>query len=172
MKAKWEECGLRLARNPKFRMRTKPLGSTRAQEEAAQEFIERQSQFLFVVVSRIAPAKSDHAFGKRDQAMIRDDYAMGVTTQILEHILGATERWFRTDHPVLSEPLYSLSFPLQVRVRGRMPKRTQHGDHLAFVVERVRDHVKHNKCRTIQFSEPSFRTFRQRRIQLFLTESL
>jgi hypothetical protein len=72
----------------------------------------------------------------------------------------------------LAITLYSLSFALQVRVRGRMPKRTQHGDHLAFVVERVRDHVKHNKCRTIQFSEPSFRTFRQRRIQLFLTESL
>ena len=35
------------------------------QEEAAQEFIERKSQqFLFVVVSRIAPAKSDLAFGK------------------------------------------------------------------------------------------------------------
>lgn len=42
-----------------------------------------------------------------------------------------------------SEPsLHPLSFLLQVRVRGGMPKRTQHGDHLAFVVERVRDHVK------------------------------
>ena len=42
-----------------------------------------------------------------------------------------------------SEPsLHSLSFLLQVGVRGGMPKRTQHGDHLAFVVERVRDHVK------------------------------
>ena len=28
---------------------------------------------------------------------------MGVAAQILEHILGATERWFRIDHPVFSE---------------------------------------------------------------------
>jgi len=32
--------------------------------------------------------------------MIGDGYAMGVATQILEHILGATERWLRIDHPV------------------------------------------------------------------------
>ena len=55
---------------------------------------------MFVVASRIAPAKSDLVFGKRDQAMIGDGYAMGVATQILEHILGATERWLRIDHPV------------------------------------------------------------------------
>ena len=74
------------------------------QQEAAQEFIERKShQLLFVVVSRIAPAKSDLPFSKRNQAMIGDGYAMGVATQILEHILWATERWFRVDHPVLSE---------------------------------------------------------------------
>ena len=35
--------------------------------------------------------------------MIGDGYTMGVAAQILEHILGATERWFRVDHPVLSE---------------------------------------------------------------------
>jgi hypothetical protein len=69
-------------------------------------------------------------------------------------------------------PLYSLSFPLQIRVRGRMPERTQHGDHLAFVVKRVRDHVKQNERRTTQLSKPSLRMFRQRRIELFLTESL
>jgi len=48
------------------------------QQEAAQEFIERKShQLLFVVLSRIAPAKSDLPFSERDQAMIRDGYAMG-----------------------------------------------------------------------------------------------
>src|SRR5260370_20602157 len=74
------------------------------QQEATQEFIERKShQLLFVVVSGIAPTKSDRLFGKRDQAMIRDGYAMGVSTQILEHILRATEGWFRVHHPVLSE---------------------------------------------------------------------
>ena len=35
--------------------------------------------------------------------MIGDGYAMGVAAQILEHILRATEGWFRVHHPVLSE---------------------------------------------------------------------
>ena len=35
--------------------------------------------------------------------MVGDGYAMGVTTQIAEHILGASEGWFRVDHPVFSE---------------------------------------------------------------------
>ena len=35
--------------------------------------------------------------------MIGDGYAMGVAAQILKNMLGATERWFRVDHPVLSE---------------------------------------------------------------------
>src|SRR5205809_2341051 len=35
--------------------------------------------------------------------MIGDGYAMGITAQILEHILGATEGRFRVDHPVFSE---------------------------------------------------------------------
>src|SRR5713226_2487429 len=72
------------------------------QQEAAQEFIERKSQqLLFVVVSRIAPTKSDRLFGKRDQAMIGDGdgHTMGVATQILEHVLRATEGWFRVHHP-------------------------------------------------------------------------
>src|SRR5260370_25892786 len=74
------------------------------QEEAAQEFIERKSQqLLFVVVSGIAPTKSDRLFGKRDQAMIRDGHAMGVAAEILEHILRAAEEWLRVHHPVLSE---------------------------------------------------------------------
>jgi hypothetical protein len=35
--------------------------------------------------------------------MVRDGHAMGITAQILEHILGATEGWFAVDHPVLAE---------------------------------------------------------------------
>jgi hypothetical protein len=69
------------------------------QQKAAQEFIERQGhEFLFVVVSGVAPAKGDLLFGKRDQAVVGDGYGVGVAAQILEHILGATERWFRVDH--------------------------------------------------------------------------
>ena len=35
--------------------------------------------------------------------MVGDGHAMGVTAQITEHMLRASERWFRVDHPVLSE---------------------------------------------------------------------
>src|SRR5664279_1542279 len=35
--------------------------------------------------------------------MVRDGHAMGVTAQILEHILGATKRWFAVDHPMLAK---------------------------------------------------------------------
>jgi hypothetical protein len=58
----------------------------------------------------------------------------------------------------------SPSFPLQVGIRGGMPKRAQHRHHLAFVVETVRDHVQQNKRRTAQLPKPSFRTFCQRRV--------
>ena len=74
------------------------------QQEAAQEFIERDShELLFVVVSRVAPAKSDLAMRKRDQAMVGDGYAVGVAAQILEHVFRATEGWFCVDHPIFSE---------------------------------------------------------------------
>jgi hypothetical protein len=34
--------------------------------------------------------------------MVGDGNAMSIATQILEHILGAAERWFAVDHPWLS----------------------------------------------------------------------
>ena len=57
---------------------------------------------MFIVVSRIAPAKSDVSLSKRDQAMVGDGYAMGVAAQILEHIFGATEGRFQMDDPVIA----------------------------------------------------------------------
>src|SRR5260370_36693044 len=54
-------------------------------------------------MSGVAPAKGDFLVGEGDQSVIGDGHAMGVTAQITEHILGATERWFRVDHPVLSK---------------------------------------------------------------------
>ena len=58
----------------------------------------------------------------------------------------------------------SPSFPLQVGIRGGIPKRAQHRHHLAFMVETVRDHVQQNKRRTAQLPKPSFRTFCQRHV--------
>ena len=54
-------------------------------------------------VSRVAPTKSDVAVGQRDQSMVGDGHAMGLTAKILEHILGATEGWFGVYDPVFSK---------------------------------------------------------------------
>jgi len=35
--------------------------------------------------------------------VVGDGYAMGVTAQLAEYMLRPSERWFRIDHPVLSE---------------------------------------------------------------------
>ena len=41
------------------------------QQEPAQEFVNRERhQTLFVLVSGIAPAKSDHAVGQCDESMV------------------------------------------------------------------------------------------------------
>src|SRR6267378_5453882 len=104
MKTKWQELGASPVGEEAEVPDAHETFGKHVQQEAAQEFIERKSrQLLFVVVSRIAPAKSDLPFGERDQAMIRDGHAMGVAAQILEHIFRATEGWFRVHHPVLSE---------------------------------------------------------------------
>ena len=74
------------------------------QQKAAQEFIVGQtSEFLFVLVCRITPAKGDLAIGKGDQAMVGNGHAMGVAAEILQHILGATEGTFQVHHPILSK---------------------------------------------------------------------
>src|ERR1700686_3618690 len=74
------------------------------QEEAAQELIQGYGyQFLLIVVSRVPPAKGDLAVGQRDQSMVGDGDAMGVTAEIVEHILGAAEGWLGVDHPVFAK---------------------------------------------------------------------
>ena len=55
---------------------------------------------------------------------------MGVTAQIAEHILGASEGWFRIDHPVLSKQRpepgskgFRLSEELQVSMKVELAVR-------------------------------------------------
>ena len=58
---------------------------------------------MFIVVSGIAPAKSDLFICERGEPMVGDRHAMGVTAQIMEDMLWSSERTFRVDHPVLPE---------------------------------------------------------------------
>jgi hypothetical protein len=74
------------------------------QQETPQELIERNGhQLLFIVVSRISPTKGDLTVGQGDQAMVGDGDTVGVTAEILEHILGAAEGWLGVDDPVFAK---------------------------------------------------------------------
>jgi len=64
---------------------------------------------LFVAVGGIAPTKSDLAIGKRDQAMVGDGHAMGVTAEILQHIFRAAEGRLQLHHPLFSKQCSSPS---------------------------------------------------------------
>ena len=54
-------------------------------------------------MSGVTPTKGDFLVGEGDQSVIGDGYTMGVTAQITEHMLRASERWFHLDHPILSK---------------------------------------------------------------------
>jgi hypothetical protein len=43
------------------------------------------------------------AVGQRDQSRVGDGDAMGVTAEIVEHILGAAEGWLGVDYPVFAK---------------------------------------------------------------------
>src|SRR6516225_6500903 len=55
-----------------------------------------------MVVRGIAPAESDLAIRKGEQAVVGDSHAMGVATEILHDVFGATEGAFQVHHPVVS----------------------------------------------------------------------
>ena len=74
------------------------------QKETSQELVYRQGQqLLLAVMSGIAPTKSDLAVSEGNQTMVGDSYTMGVASQILQNILGATEGTFQVHDPVLSK---------------------------------------------------------------------
>jgi hypothetical protein len=53
------------------------------QQESSQELVDGQRhQTLFVVVSGIAPAKSDCTIGEGDESMVGNRHTMGVLAEI------------------------------------------------------------------------------------------
>ena len=73
-------------------------------QEAAQELLRRKGHHpLPISVGVIFPAERDLVVFEGDQAMVGDGDAMGVAAEIAEEVMGAAERWFGIDHPVLTE---------------------------------------------------------------------
>jgi hypothetical protein len=70
------------------------------QQEAPNELLGRQRHFTFLtVVSVIFPAEGDLTILQGDEPVIGDGHAMGVTRQIMQHMLGAAKRLSHIDHP-------------------------------------------------------------------------
>ncbi len=74
------------------------------EQEAAQELlrIERHHSLL-ISVSIILPAKSNLVMLESHEAMVGDGYAMGIASEIAEHMMGTAERGLGVDDPVLAE---------------------------------------------------------------------
>ena len=70
------------------------------QQEAPNELLGRQRHFTFLTaVSVIFPAEGDFTILQGDEPVIGDGHAMGVTRQIMQHMLGAAKRLSHIDHP-------------------------------------------------------------------------
>src|SRR5262249_15720448 len=76
----------------------------------ARYFLRSAQQHLALssMMRGITPAERDFPFGKRDQTIVRDSYAMGVAAEIFEYVLWPTERRFRVNHPVVMNRLKAL----------------------------------------------------------------
>ncbi len=74
------------------------------QQEAAQELIASQSHDPFLVaVSGVAPAKGYVSLGESDQPAVGDGDAMGVGTEISQHVFRSSERPLGVDDPIVTE---------------------------------------------------------------------
>ena len=54
-------------------------------------------------MSGITPTKGDLAVIERNQSVVGDGDAVGVTAEVVEHILRTTEGWFGVDDPMFSK---------------------------------------------------------------------
>ena len=71
------------------------------QQETADELIGTECHGLGpVAMPAILPAKGDLTVIGADQPMVGNDHAMGITAQVLQDLLGATEGGLGIDDPV------------------------------------------------------------------------
>jgi len=74
------------------------------QQEATQELVQGKGQGTFAIaLGGVAPAKGDLFGIDRYQAVVGNGNAVGVSAEIVQDLLGASEGRFAVDHPVVSE---------------------------------------------------------------------
>ena len=72
------------------------------EQETADELIGlERHHFLLIVVGVVLPSKLDIAFVHCNQAVVGDGDTMGVTSEVVEHLLWAGERRLRIHNPLL-----------------------------------------------------------------------
>lgn len=80
-------------------MRWKPGGKA-MQQEAADEFLRRQSHNLARAgIAIVLPAKRDLAVFQRQQPVVGNRHAMGVAAEILDDMERSAEGGLGVDHP-------------------------------------------------------------------------
>jgi len=127
-------------------MRTKPLGST-WRKKRAQELGGAKSHCAgLATVGVILPAESHTLLLERQQAMIGNGHAMGVATEVAQHLQGTTESGLGINHPVVAMEttqqaathLRELIFRLEYR-NVKQVKRTSESEKVAgYPVDRAK----------------------------------
>jgi hypothetical protein len=80
----------RWAKNPKWRMRTKPFGST-CKRSASGTHRGQPHQSLLILMGGVTPAEYDFPILQGHQAVIGDGHPVRVTAEIAERMLGPAE---------------------------------------------------------------------------------
>src|ERR1700730_1500570 len=94
---------LRLAKSPKWRMRTNPFGRTWIKNRRRNSSAEIVMIFLLAAVRIVFPAKRDSIILERHQSMVGDGDAVRIAGEIVQNMFRTSEGWLGVDHPVFAE---------------------------------------------------------------------
>ena len=73
-------------------------------EETAQKLLVAEGHYTtLAVMGIILPSKRHVSVLYPYQSMVRDRDAMGIASQILQHVFWPAKGFFRIDHPILAE---------------------------------------------------------------------
>jgi hypothetical protein len=82
-----------------------PLGQN-VDEEASQELIGAEGHNLLLAARGVVrPTEGDSILLERNEAMVGDSDAVGITSQVVENMLRSPEGWLGIDDPLLGKQL-------------------------------------------------------------------
>ena len=90
-----------MASQPKYRILRKTLGAAHAAGTGEELFAGESHRAFLTVIGIVLPAEADLGFGERNNPMVRDGDAMGITSQVLQDVVWSAKGWFGIDDPIL-----------------------------------------------------------------------